>query len=195
MLFLFRLVPWRLGLLVSGKLRHEYRLMPRGAGLVRPRACSLPGHYSADPRAPRSPALEAGSDATARPQPGAYRSALEPEGGAATTVQIPILREEPYVVSHSYAAGERHIPVCELEMSGRRLPFGEDEQARDPFPRDADHRSRAAAAAAAASHGCGCWHTGQYTAGREMIVRHRTQYLPLGGGGIGPTAPGAAGAM
>jgi len=23
-----------------------------------------------------------------------------------------------------------------------------------------------------------------------MIVRHRTQYFPLGGGGIGPTAPG-----
>jgi hypothetical protein len=83
-------------------------------------------------------------------------------------------------------------------VTGGGLDLREREQGRDPFSGHTQHRRVAAATPTAPPYGAwGCWHTGQYTAEREMIVRHRIQYLPEGGGAIGPvgvpSAPGATG--
>lgn len=90
---------------------------------------------------------------------------------------------------HSDPAREGHVPLGELARAVKGLLLGLREQVGHALSCDPDHRTRPPAPAAAASHGCGCWHTGQYTAGWAITVRHRTQYFPLGGGGIGPTAP------
>ncbi len=72
-------------------------------------------------------------------------------------------------------------------MTVGRLSFGEDEETGDPLAGNPDHPRRAPTPAPSSSHGvCGCWHTGQYTAALDMMVRHRMQYFPDGGAGIGP---------
>ena len=163
---------------------HGVRTLPprsRGSGTVR-----------SEDRPPFAAAMEAGAHPSTAPDPGSNRPAFDPERRAPSAIEFTVLGQQTNVVSHPDAAGERDVSVRQFAVSVRRLFLGESKEVRHSIPSDPDHDPGAAATTAASPYGCGCWHTGQYTAGRAMIVRHRTQYFALGGGGIGPTAPGGA---
>lgn len=177
----------------TGSLEYQGALLRRGKSSEHRGAAA--GESPA--RSMEGPPLAPASEARPNPVPGAQASAdgtaLDPVGGAAPAVQLPVLGQEPNVVTGTDRPSEGDVPVRQLRVPLHRFASGQLEEVENALAGNADHRGRPPATASTLYGSCGLWHTGQYTAPAAIGVWHRTHGLAIMFGATGGRGGGAAG--